>query len=225
MKKVKWLRFKSELPYERVLAGLNAMKFSSDVADGFQVIRSRNDFIEARYIEKIEYNEAFRDPFGVEVVSRHVVYKQQEFSIYFEREVIEILNPARSLVSFLTRLGEACSFECYVEPIAIDLGSVQAKFEFAKGFFVNKSVTVSDLDLGGGVVAKVVANGAGCIDEVLLGIVRKRPHRLASISYVSNSSEIRASYSLSKDATLRASGRDASKVIECFREFLNGELI
>lgn len=225
MKKVRWLRFKSELSSEQVMAGLDTLKFSSQDADGFQVVRFREDIVEARFIEKLEYDESVKDPFGVETISRHVTYRQQDFSIHSRHGTLEITNPSRSLTPLLTRLGEACSFDCYIEPIYIDLGLVKAKFIYANDCFTNKSTTVSDLDLGDGVVARVVASGIGSANKVLSDIVKSRPHKLNTIAYSSNTTEIRASYSISRDAALRVSGRDGGKIIDAFRIFLYDSLI
>ncbi|RTS10936.1 hypothetical protein DY937_29565 [Pseudomonas aeruginosa] len=220
MIKVKWLRFSGGLNSKDVVKGLKRLEYSSAGVDGFQIVRFREEYVEGKYIERVEYEEVVKDPFGGELVSNRVIYNQVDFTISLDSRVLELLSPPRSLVKFVTRLGEACDFNVSVEPLFLDLGSFGDRLEFIKFNFFEKSIVVSDLLLAAGVLARVVARGKAGVGDALAQVIGDRPYKVNSISYSSNNPDIRASFSISSDCALRVSGRDSVRVVSELRTFL-----
>lgn len=220
MVKIKWLRFSSALKPSQVMSGLKRMEYLPNDIEGFQIRQYRDDSISARYIERIDYDEVLKDPFGSESIIKRVVYNQFDFSISFSGGVLEVVNPPRSLVKFTTRLGEVCDFNVSVEPVLIDLTRLYSSSIFFKNAFTEKTIVVSDLVLAPGVSAKVVARGGSDVGGALREITNNKTFKVSSVAYSSKKPDVRASFSVSSDCTLRVSGRDSGLVIDEAREIL-----
>src|SRR5205085_1532028 len=92
--------------FSKLIRGIEADQFSSDVTSGFLVDSLRRDFVEARFVERFEVTDALIDPFGVEVERVRVEYSQLRFRLSREAPQVEVQNAPRSMNAFINRLGE-----------------------------------------------------------------------------------------------------------------------
>ncbi|AXL78686.1 TPA: hypothetical protein ACGJ7L_004465 [Pseudomonas aeruginosa] len=160
MKRFRW--FKVEWPSSiRTLAKRIAKRpFNEESGHGFFVDRVRDDFLEARYVEKIEYTDIVTDPFGNElkfdrVEFRHTIFRASSFA-----PGLELIDPPRSVQALMNRLSEAVDFEVAITPVSLDVlkwatlfqesGSVSAEID---------SLQIGALEIEKGIVAKVLVKG------------------------------------------------------------------
>lgn len=222
MIRLKWYRFISKFDAESLAKKLNNLKFSHTSPDGFQISSFRNESIEAKYIEKLDYEENLRDPFGEIITSKRVIYRETQFKIFFQKNTLEITNPGRSLTSLIMKLGEISRFSCSVEPINIDIQSIAGINKTINSNFANTSISISQLNLGDGTVGKIIASGGSRIKESVDRFIGDKDHQISSMTFKSASKDIIASFTISRDATLKATGKDSAKIADILRsEILN----
>lgn len=160
MSKFRWLH--SEWPVSiRVLAKRIKAKPFDDVSNhGFVLDRARDDYLEARYIERIEYTDTVIDPFGNELLFPRVEFRQSIFRATAAKPGLELRNPPRSTQSLLNRLSEAVDFEVAIKQIEVDVLDWAAKFQVAtQSSTIVDSMQVTALELEPGILAKAVIKG------------------------------------------------------------------
>lgn len=139
---------------------LKARPFGADVSHGFVIDRVRDDLLEGRYIERIEYTDTVTDPFGVELVFDRVEFRQSSFRATPSGPGLELRDPPRSVQSLLNRLSEASDFEVAITAQAVDVLAWSAKFQnLAELISVVDSLQVNALELEPGIRAKIVIKG------------------------------------------------------------------
>ncbi|APW40390.1 hypothetical protein RD110_01010 [Rhodoferax koreense] len=139
---------------------LKARPFGSDVSHGFVIDRVRDDLLEGRYIERIEYTDTVTDPFGVELAFERVEFRQSSFRATPSGPGLELRDPPRSVQSLLNRLSEASDFEVAITAQAVDVLAWSAKFQsLAELTSVVDSLQVNSLELEPGIRAKIVIKG------------------------------------------------------------------
>jgi hypothetical protein len=217
MIRLKWYRFVSFLDAERLYAEINKTKFTQGASDGFQISIFRKDKIEAKYIERIEYDEVFEDPFGDVVTTRRVVYKETKFKIFFDSGVLEVVNPGRSLSVFIMKLGAISGFSFSIEPIVLDVKSLTDSGVFLSSNFQNTAISISQVDLGGGASAKITAVGGKNLKESVETFVGGRSFNVSSLTFKSISKDLVASFVITRDGGLKAVGRDSNLIVDLVR--------
>jgi hypothetical protein len=221
MTRLKWYKFVSNLDAEMLISKINKIKFIQDSSDGFQVSSFRKDKIEARYIERIEYDETIKDPFGETTTTRRVIYKETQFKIFFTSNTLEILNPGRNLNTFIMKLGEASGFNFSIEPMSVDIRNLTYNSKFLASHFQNTSISISQVDLGEGTSAKITATGGTNIKETVENFIDGRAFHISSLTFKSTTRDLVASFVISRDAGLKATGKDSNRLIE----FLRSEIL
>jgi len=160
MNRFRWLH--SEWPVSmRVLARrIKAKPFDDRSAHGFVLDRARDDYLEARYIERIEYTDTIVDPFGNELSFPRVEFRQSSFRAMAINPGLELRNPPRSTQALLNRLSEAVDFEVAINQIDVNVMDWATRFQHAaQAVTVVDSMQVNALELEPGVVAKAIIKG------------------------------------------------------------------
>lgn len=160
MKRIRWLSAQWPVPLRTIAAKMKANAFTIDSCDGFLVDQVRDSSIEARYIEKLTYQETLTDPFGNEELLDRVSYRLVEFGLFADFPNIELRDSPRSTQSYVSRLLEISDFLLSVSHLQVNL------LDWAEAFqnqvdrnIIIDSLQIAGLELEEGVSAKMLAKG------------------------------------------------------------------
>ncbi|MGF6856654.1 hypothetical protein [Paraburkholderia sp. CI3] len=161
MKRYRWLKAKWPISMRVLAKRLKAKSFEEDSTEGFVMDRVRDDYIEARFVERVEYDDTITDPFGKELSFHRVEYKQCEFRASADGPGLELIDAPRAVQAMISRLAEATDFGLAISPVSINA------VEWAKGVqrFLNvngfvDSLQIGSLELAPGVEAKVLVRSS-----------------------------------------------------------------
>src|SRR5690242_5695747 len=114
---------------------------------GFQMRHVRRDFLEGKFIERVESSETVEDPFGRTQVFARVEYRQTSFRVSASTPAIEVLDPARSCKTFLDTIWEYASGQIFIEPARAAVSDWLDRVEREVGSLTVLSTRVIDLSL------------------------------------------------------------------------------
>lgn len=168
MNRVRWLSATWPISMRVLGSRMKDHPFTPDSFDGFVIERIRDNSIEARFIEKIAYNEVTTDPFGKEETFERISYRSVNFSLFSEFPHIELKNSQRSTKEFVSKLLELCNFSLSVSPVSVNLfdwaEELQQRLE--QPVYID-SLQLSGLILEDGVSAKVLLKGNKDVREAV----------------------------------------------------------
>ncbi len=154
-RRVRWLSLAPPgVPLRRLAIGMGAAQYSRTRRAGFQLDEVRRDFLRGRFIERLEWDEALNDPAGGEVQVRRLEVRQVRFRISAERPQLELLDPPRSLGSFVEQLsgisGQALRFsevpvtpDAWLQALEARLGRVAVTGITAAGVVLSPSTNAA----------------------------------------------------------------------------------
>lgn len=181
-RRYRWLRAQWPISMKTLGRRLKAKAFQGDATHGFVIDRLRDDLLEARYIERVEYTETITDPFGKELSFERVEFRQSHFRATAHGAGLEIRDPPRSVQPLMNRLSEATDFAVTISPYPVDVLAWAAKFQSSSGFSCHvDSLQMSDFQLEEGVVAKVVIKGGRDVREACTKLAANRRYLLERI--------------------------------------------
>lgn len=168
MNRVRWLSATWPVSMKVLGSRMKEYPFTQNSFDGFVIERTRDNSIEARFIEKIAYNEVTTDPFGNEETFERVTYRSVNFSLFSEFPHIEIKDCQRSTKEFVGKLLELCNFSLSVSPISVNLFDWVEEFQqhLEQSVYID-ALQISGLVLEGGVSAKVLLKGNKDVREAV----------------------------------------------------------
>ena len=177
MKRYRWL--KTQWPVSmRVLARrLRVKAFDGQQVDGFVLDRVRDDFLEARFVEKIEYDDTVTDPFGAEARFHRVEYRSFEFRAAVAGPGLELVNAPRGIQTLISRLAEANDFALTISPLSVNVLNWASEAQRR----LNETGVVDSLQLGAvelasNVQAKAVIRGSVDVLAAAQALVQGRKH-------------------------------------------------
>jgi hypothetical protein len=146
----------------RVLAKrLRVKSFDVEQVEGFVLDRVRDDFIDARFVEKIEYDDTVTDPFGVEAIFHRVEYRSCEFKATVTGPGLELVDAPRSVQTMISRLAEANDFSLAISPLSVDVltwaSEVQKRLNEVG---IVDSLQLGAMELASNVQAKAIIKGS-----------------------------------------------------------------
>lgn len=181
-RRYRWLKAQWPVSMKTLGRRLKAREFQGDATHGFVIDRLRDDLLEARYVERVEYTETITDPFGKELSFKRVEFRQSHFRATAYGAGLEIRDPPRSVQPLMNRLSEATDFAVTISPYSVDVLAWAARFQTASGFSCHvDSLQMSDLQLEEGVMAKVVLKGDRDVREACTKLAAHRRYLLERI--------------------------------------------
>ncbi|MBI5250742.1 MAG: hypothetical protein HY912_14725 [Desulfomonile tiedjei] len=192
---------------------MKANAFTEDSYDGFVVERVRDTSVEARYIEKITYQETVTDPFGNEEIFDRVSYRQVDFNLFEDFPNIELWDAPRSFQAYVSKLLELSSFSLSISPLRVNLldWAVAFQAELRKQVTID-SMQIAGLELETGVSAKVLVTGDKDVRIALDHFVKGR-------RYVVEKLQLKAKFD-SKLAPIHLTNHGSAKIPEDVLEYL-----
>lgn len=176
--------FRAEWPVSmRILAKrMKEKPFTEGAVDGFVIDRVRDDFIEARYIERFELEDVVTDPFGKELAFQRVEFRQSVIRASSGNIGLELHDAPRSTHALVSRLAEVNDFSLAISPISVDVIEWATLFQkFSRLEALVDSLQIGGLELEPGISAKVVLKGTKDVRSASKTLAGKRRHKLERI--------------------------------------------
>lgn len=182
MRRYRW--FVANWPYSiRTIAGkLKFLAFSDANPTGFVIERVRDDYIEARYVERVEYSETVTDPFGNETIFPRMDFIQTFFKISNEIFGLELIDYPRSNQSLFSRLSEVSSFKVFFNAPKVDVMKWAREFcRLADIPTMMDSVQIGTISMGNGIFAKAIVKGDLDVSDAAKDLTEGRRHTIDKI--------------------------------------------
>lgn len=162
----------------RVLAKrLRVKAFDGEQDGGFVLDRVRDDFLDARFVEKIEYDDTVTDPFGVDAIFHRVEYRSCEFKAAVTGPGLELVDAPRSVQTMISRLAEVNDFSLAISPLSVNVldwaSEVQQRLN-AVG--VVDSLQLGAMELASNIQAKAVIKGSVDVLGATQALVSGKKH-------------------------------------------------
>ncbi|WP_156811248.1 hypothetical protein [Cupriavidus sp. USMAHM13] len=154
MAKTKWIEMHLDLGVRALAARLAESAFTLESGLGFELLEVRSKRIEARFIERFVQRETLEDPFGeirhVESV-RYNIFRFYLLAISGGRYLIVLIDPPRSVRSFVTVLSDVVETGMSVEAVRFDVLALLNVLRAAPqaGHLVVRKVKAAGALLGG----------------------------------------------------------------------------
>lgn len=160
MKRFRWFQVEWPTSIRTLAKRIKLRTFDGELGHGFFIDRVRDDFLEARYVERVEYTDVVVDPFGKELTFERVEFRQTLFRASSSAPGLELIDPPRNVQALMNRLSEAVDFEVAITPAIVDVLAWSAVLQNVGGVSsVVDSLQIGALEIEHGIVAKVVIRG------------------------------------------------------------------
>jgi len=160
MARYRWLNADWTIPVSILAARLKTKPFTSSSKHGFVIDRVREDFVEARYFERIEYKDSVIDPFGRELLFDRVEFRKSAFRVSASQPSIELREPPRSVQPLINQLSELVDFQLAISTELVDVLSWAEKIQaILRHSSIIDSVQINSLALKENVTAKMIVRG------------------------------------------------------------------
>ncbi|MDO9332714.1 MAG: hypothetical protein Q7U27_28820 [Pseudomonas sp.] len=182
MTRYRWLDVNWPLPMRSLALRMKERGFDSLSSHGFVVDKIREDFIEARYIEKVNYTDTVVDPFGNESFFERIEYRESSFRVSEASPGLELMNSPRSLQALLNRLSEISDFQASIVPLEVNvLAWTKELTDIWKVDSILDSMQISRLHLDSGIYAKVLISGECDVREASKRLTEERNYTLEKV--------------------------------------------
>ena len=121
MTRARWFQAATHYSPRALTARMKALAFTEASTHGFLIERTREDYIEGRYIEKLTYQERTPDPFGREISYERTTYCQVPFTYHATFPQLEIRDAPRNTHGFLSTLLELTDFTIATNVLSVDI--------------------------------------------------------------------------------------------------------
>lgn len=184
MTRHRWFQADWPTPPRTLAKRLRQQSFSDEAQSGFILDRVRDEYLEARYVERYEFQETVSDPFGKEVTFDRLEYRQTAFRASPGWPGLELVDAPRSSQSLVNALLEATDFALPIEPVTVDvLRWVDALQDVLGTKLVIGSAQVGALQFEDGVLAKAVLKGDRDVRDACRSLTRGKPHILEKLQF------------------------------------------
>ena len=182
MKRYRWLRAKWPLSMRVLAKRLKARSFEGDLPEGFVLDRVRDDYLEARFIERVEYDDTVTDPFGKELSFHRVEYRQCEFRASVDGPGLELIDAPRSVQAMISRLAEVTDFGLAISPLTVDtLAWARHLQRYMNITGMVDSLQVGSVELAPGIVAKMLVRGSSDVLNASKDLIEERRHIIEKV--------------------------------------------
>ncbi|UGS87938.1 hypothetical protein KOL96_03920 (plasmid) [Ralstonia wenshanensis] len=224
MKRYRWLKAKWPVSMRVLAKRLKARSFEDGLSEGFVIDRVRDDYIEARFIERVEYDDKVTDPFGKELSFHRIEYKQCEFRASVDGPGLELIDAPRAVQAMISRLSEVTDFGLAISPLTIDT------LVWARNLQRNLNITgmvdslqVGSVELAPGIVAKMLVRGSSDVLVASKDLIEERRHVIEKVQLRLIGTH-KATIVLSSSGTARIDADAATDILATVRKSLVQQL-
>ncbi|WP_241292709.1 hypothetical protein [Burkholderia stabilis] len=224
MKRYRWLKAAWPISMRLLAKRLQVKSFDEAAAEGFVIDRVRDNYIEARYVERVEYDDTITDPFGKELSFHRIDYRQCEFRASVEGPGIELIDAPRTIQTMISRLAEITDFRLAISPLSVNpifwAQEIQRCLD-VRGLV--DSIQIGALELSAGVDARVLIRSSK--DALAAGnkLVEGKKHLIEKVQ-LRLPSERRTALVLSRNGTVRLDSDVPADVLPAIRDALIKQL-
>lgn len=180
----RWLHAQWPMTMWELSAGLKERKFSnsSQDNDGFIIERVRDNFLEARHIERVQYQESIVDPFGDELSVNRITFNQCTFRASTDFPGFELINPPRTTQKLFSRLAQVTKFDLSIDSMTIDVLNWASYIqEIGEINAVVDLLQINNLEIARGVTAKAVVKGKQDIRQTIDQWMNGKNHKVEKV--------------------------------------------
>ncbi|MEO1850048.1 MAG: hypothetical protein ABGX70_06015 [Psychrobacter sp.] len=182
MRRFRWFYAEWPLDIRTLSKRLKLRTFSPEVGHGFIIDRVRDDFLEAKYIEQVEYTDIIIDPFGNELNFERIEFRQTLFRVTKDGPGLELIDAPRSVQPLMNRLSEAVDFEVAINSISVNPLSWLKGFEnLCGGHLEVNSLQIGALEIEPGINAKIVLKGTRDVQSASSSLTNEKKHKIEKI--------------------------------------------
>ncbi|RYZ84542.1 MAG: hypothetical protein EOP04_17805, partial [Proteobacteria bacterium] len=161
---------------------LKSKMFVDDSREGFVIDKVRDDFVEARFIERIEFTDVVVDPFGSELTCERVSFNHCEFRVSSDRPGLELLNAPRNTQKLVANLIQMNDFEVSIESLSIDVLDWFHRFQNNVDVDVNvDSIQIGSFEISEGISVKAAVKGNRDVRDAVSKLTHGRPYEIEKI--------------------------------------------
>lgn len=182
MKRFRW--FNAQWPISmRVLAKRLKLKaFEGEQLEGFVLDRVRDNYLEARFVERIEYDDMVVDPFGKELTFHRVDFRKCAFRASIDGPGLELIDAPRSVQTMVSRLAEASEFSLSISPVSVNVLAWAKRLQSGlNAVAAVDSVQIGAVELSQGVLAKAVIKGTTDVLAAANKLVEGKRHVIEKV--------------------------------------------
>jgi hypothetical protein len=218
MKRTKWMRAQFPGTTRQIAKQLQRDGFSEESGRGFLVDRVRDDYLEARYIEKVSFQESVHDPFGATIMIERLSYREIDFTLAKTFPELELRMAPRGLGGFTGGLLKASGFSMELENHKVSTERWTRAIERQIGVKIAmRSVLVGGLELAEGAQARVVFSAPNDVRPGIKELLGGRRYTVdtVQIEYPVNGSNHRVV--IGSDSTVRYGERFPPEELEAIK--------
>ncbi|QWT19516.1 hypothetical protein KPL74_17430 [Bacillus sp. NP157] len=222
MTRHRWMAASWPMDASKLAKGLRTNPFDPERASGFVVDRVRKTYVEARYVERLEFDITDIDPFGEEFTTHQIQYKQYAFVANTGESILEMVNEPRSSNVLISSLSEVCGFRLTVEQSRVDALQWLRLLERNSGeAWRVESLQLSGIRITPSISAKAVLSGTGNVVDSVSDLVGRKPHTIDKIK-ARRTSDRRGAVILARDAvaSVQGFGNEEQIVVQILRDTL-----
>lgn len=218
----RWMQADWPVPIRTLAKRVKENTFSHDESSGFILDRVRDDFLEARFIERYEFQETVADPFGKELTFDRLEFRQTSFRAALGWPGLELVDAPRSSNSLVSQLLEATNFALPIAPLTVEvLMWVDSFQQVFGGPIVIDSIQLGSLQVEDSVRAKVVLKGDKDVRAACKELIRGRKHVLEKLQCRVVRGHLRASVLMANNAAVKIEGHDLhDDILQALRDSL-----
>lgn len=207
MTRYRWWRAEWPAPIRTLSKRMRQHSFSEREACGFILDRVREDYLEARFVERYEFKETVTDPFGKEVIFDRLEFRQTSFRASRAWPGLELVDTSRSPQSLVNRLLELTNFTLPISPVVVEVVNWADGFQHIFGGAVRiDAIQIGSLQIEDGIKAKVVIKGEKDVRAACNDVIQGRKHVLEKLQLQVARDQHRASVLLANNASAKVQG-------------------
>lgn len=186
MIKVKWLNSELPLTLQAVGALMSNHQYSEDTGEGFILTISTESKLSGRYIEKLVQKSIIVDPFGNESENFVVSYYTCKFEWIKGSNLLQILNPPRSIRKFISKLYELVGLGLVVSDININPLDWLKELEKETESLLVKHISSYGIKTKTNGLARVAVSGKKDIRDDFDDILKCKMYKIDCVKFISN---------------------------------------
>jgi hypothetical protein len=204
MKRNKWMRAQFPGTIRQIAKQLQRDGFSEESGRGFLVDRVRDDYLEARYIEKVAFQESVHDPFGTTIMIERLSYREIDFTLAKTFPELELRMAPRGLGGFTSGLLKASGFSMQLETQKISTERWTRAIERQIGSKIAmRAVLVGGLELAEGTQARVIFSAPNDVRPGIKELLAGRHYTMETVQIEYPASGLNHRIVLGSDSTVR----------------------
>lgn len=182
MTRYRWYQAEWPTTIRTLAKRIKAKAFNDNASEGFVIDRVRDDFLEARYVERLVYTDHVLDPFGRELTFERVEFRQVSFRVSAGWPGLELVDAPRSSQSLVSQLSEATDFTVAIVPLSVDVLKWAHALQEEMGITaLVDSIQLGALQLGDGITAKAVLKGENDVRAACSRLTEGRKYSLEKV--------------------------------------------